>query len=115
MIAYIEDSEEDFYFFSKFIPSVKRFVYLKDFLESKEKFDLVVADLKLPDAMGKEVLDQLKGLSVPIVIFTGLGKFHFEQTKKDIQEQGFNHVLSKEMEPKELAEYLMINFPKEAA
>lgn len=108
MIAYIEDNIIDFEAFKRRIPDVERFILLKDFLSSENKYELVVVDLSLPGAYMNEVLDEFKD-KTNVVILTGLFSADFDEAKKNLKNKGFKHVLSKSFlqnNPKEFTEYI---------
>jgi DNA-binding response OmpR family regulator len=111
MIAYIEDDTTDFRFFTRHLKNVKQFAYLRDFQASTESFDLVIADLGLPDAMLAEVTDKLKPLDVPVILFTGLGEPHSREMKKIMAEEKFKHIVVKGHDAMVLPRYIEKHFP----
>lgn len=76
-IACIEDDEADAFLIQKFMPAemeITHYRYLNDFLESDIPYDLILTDLRLPDAYGPEVIRKIRQISgKPIIVLSGVG------------------------------------------
>lgn len=70
----------------------------------------MISDLGFSDTWFFETTDKLKDVDAPVVILTGLGKGHLDAVKMEFMQEGFQHVLSKDMGPENFASYMKENF-----
>ncbi len=110
MIAFIEDSPEDFALFSKPLREheISHFSLLEDFETSNDNFDVVIADLSLPISDPNQVLNAIRNKNP--VILTGLAKETFEELRAKLNKGGFDHVLSKDIGPYAFGKYIKEHF-----
>lgn len=97
----------------KVLPSLKAQDCLDIFKENKEKIDLVMLDIDLPDMNGMEVSRIIKGMvpSVPVLFFSG---FTINACRERFNITEDIDVLEKPFGEKELRKKIMVLLNREA-
>ena len=102
-IAHIEDCLVDSQILNEILRDkfeVFHFIDLKKFLKSQETFDLIIADLRLPDSYGFETVKAVKKAhkNTPIIILTGMGgAFLTGDLIQSLFTNGADNVVSKDL------------------
>ena len=103
-ICFIEDNDADYFLIKNIIKEnfhdlfIKRYYYLNDFLNSKNNYDLILADLGLPDAYGPIVLKKIREITnKPIIVLSSVGGKNISNSILDtIMNEGATIFLSKQ-------------------
>lgn len=103
LIAHIEDTLGDHLLLKKLVNDrhqVMRFKCLSDFLNQAQNFDLIIADLCLPETYGLETVQKVRVQypDTPILALTGMaGSFMTGEIAKSFMDVGANNLVSKEI------------------
>lgn len=103
LIAHVEDNEGDHVLLAHTLKSWHTLIHFRDvaaLTKSQQSFDLIIADLGLPQSFGMETLHMIrkKFPTMPIIALTGLGGPYITgDLIKNLMNAGANNVVSKEI------------------